>query len=94
MVEGRSVKATLLCERSETKPLDGFLTMNNGQVRAFSAITRENSRPLNQDEIRRALAVNTCLICHPSAKDPIYRTRIKYRDLDDTLHRRLLAPGR
>lgn len=94
VVEGRSVKATLLCERSETKPLDGFLTMNNGQVRAFSAITRENSRPLNQDEIRRALAVNTCLICHPSAKDPIYRTRINYRDLDDTLHRRLLAPGR
>lgn len=94
VIADNSIKATLLCERSATKPLDGFLTMENGQVQAFSAITRKNARPLNQDEVRRALSVNTCLICHGSAKDPIYRKRINYRDLDDTLHRRLLAPGR
>jgi len=92
VVEGRSIKGTLICERSDHKPLDGFLTMNNGQVQAFSAITRERSRPLNQHEVQRALAVNSCLICHASANDPIYRKRINYRDLDDTLHRRLLAP--
>jgi hypothetical protein len=92
IVEGRSIKGTLLCELSENKPLDGFLTMNSGKVQAYSAITRENARPLNQQEVQHTLAVNTCLICHSSAKDPIYRTRINYRDLDDTLHRRLLAP--
>lgn len=91
VVEGRSIKGTLICERSEKKPLDGFLTMQDGNVQAYSAITRENSRPLNQQEVQRSLAVNTCLICHDSAKDPIYRKRINYRDLDDTLHRRLLA---
>lgn len=92
IMEGRSIKGTLLCELSDNKPLDGFLTMQNGTVQAYSAITRAGSRPLNQQEVQRTLAVNTCLICHPSAKDPIYRTRINYRDLDDTLHRRLLAP--
>ena len=92
VVEGRSIKATLICELSVRKPLDGFLTMNNGRVQAYSAITRVNARPLNQQEVQRTLAVTTCLICHPSAKDPIYRKRIKYRDLDDSLHRRLLAP--
>jgi hypothetical protein len=92
VVEGRSIKGTLICELSDNKPLDGYLTMNNGKVQAYSAITRENARPLNQQEVQRTLAVNTCLVCHSSAKDPIYRTRINYRDLDDTLHRRLLAP--
>lgn len=92
VIEGRSIQGTLICELSDSKPLDGYLTMNNGQVQAYSAITRENSRPLNQKEVQRTLAVNTCLICHGSAKDPIYRKRINYRDLDDTLHRRLLAP--
>lgn len=92
VVEGRSIRGTLICERSDSKPLDGFLTMDEGRVRAYSAITRENARPLNQEEVRRTLAVNTCLVCHSAANDPIYRTRINYRDLDDTLHRRLLAP--
>lgn len=92
VVEGRSIKGTLICELSDKKPLDGFLTMTNGEVQAYSAITRENARPLNRQEIQRTLAVNTCLVCHPSAKDPIYRKRINYRDLDDPLHRRLLAP--
>jgi hypothetical protein len=92
VIQGRSIKGTLLCELSDNKPLDGFLTMDNGAVRAYSAITREHARPLNGQEVQRVLALNTCLVCHPSAKDPIYRKRINYRDLDDTLHRRLLAP--
>lgn len=94
LVEGNSIKGTLICELSDSKPLDGFLTMQDGKVRAYSAITRKNSRPLNQQEVQRTLAVNLCLICHTSAKDPIYRKRINYRDLDDTLHRRLLAAPR
>lgn len=92
IVEGRSIKGTLICELSDSKPLDGYLTMDKGQVQAYSAITRANARPLNQREVQRTLQVNLCLVCHASAKDPIYRKRINYRDLDDTLHRRLLAP--
>jgi hypothetical protein len=91
VVEGRSINATLLCERSDHKPLDGFVTMADGDVEAFSAITRSGSRPLNTQEVQRTLAANTCIICHASAKDPIYRKRINYSDLDDKLHRRLLS---
>ena len=85
------ISATLICEKSEEKPLDGFLTMKEGKVRAYSAITREHSRPLNGAEVKRTLALNSCLVCHPSAKDPIYRKGIDFRVLQDTLHRRLLS---
>ncbi|KAF0220250.1 MAG: hypothetical protein FD174_1330 [Geobacteraceae bacterium] len=89
VVAGNSISGTLLCEKSDSKPLDGFLTMQKGKVTAYSAITRENSRPLNGREVRRVLAVNLCLVCHDKAKDPIYRKELDYRALDDTLHRRL-----
>ncbi len=91
MVEGNSIKGTLICERSDSKPLDGFLTMNKGRVNAYSAITRENARPLNGAEVKRTLAVNLCLPCHAKARDPIYRKGMNHRALDDTLHRRLLS---
>lgn len=91
VVEGSSIKGTLLCERSDSKPLDGFLTMDRGRVNAYSAITRENARPLNGPEIRRTLSVNLCLPCHDTARDPVYRKGINLRALDDALHRRLLS---
>jgi len=91
VVEGNSIKGTLICERSDSKPLDGFLTMKNGRVNAYSAITRENARPLSGAEVKRTLAVNLCLPCHDKARDPIYRKGINLRALDDTLHRRLLS---
>lgn len=91
VVEGNSIRGTLLCERSDSKPLDGYLTMERGRVRAYSAITRENSRPLNGAEVKRTLAVNLCLPCHDRAKDPIYRKGLDYRALDDALHRRSLS---
>ncbi|MDD5105736.1 MAG: selenite/tellurite reduction operon c-type cytochrome ExtM [Desulfuromonadaceae bacterium] len=91
IVEANSIKGTLICERSDRKPLDGFLTMDNGRVNAFSAVTRENARPLSGAEVKRTLAVNLCLPCHGSARDPIYRKGIDQRALDDTLHRRLLS---
>lgn len=91
IVEGAGIRGTLICERSDSKPLDGFLTMEKGRVKAFSAITRENARPMNGAEIKRALSVNLCLPCHPKAKDPIYRKGLDYRALDDSLHRRLLS---
>ena len=91
VVAGGDICGTLICEQSADKPLDGFLTLQGGKVRAYSAITRENSRPLNGKEVRRTLAVNTCLICHDKARDPIYRKELNYRALDDALHRRLLA---
>jgi hypothetical protein len=94
VVEGSSVNGTMICERSADKPLDGFLTMEKGRVKAYSAITRENSRPLNGKEVKRALAVNLCLVCHGSPKDPIYRKELDYRALEDPLHRRLLSSGR
>ena len=92
IVEGSSIKGTLICERSDSKPLDGFLTMKNGRVSAYSAITRETSRPLSGAEVKRALSVNLCLPCHDKARDPIYRKGINHRALDDSLHRRLLSP--
>lgn len=91
VIEGNSIKGTLLCERSEVKPLDGFLAMEAGRVRAFSAITRENARPLNGSEVKRTLALNLCLPCHAKAADPIYRKGLDHRALDNPLHRRLLS---
>lgn len=91
VVEGTGIRGTLICEHSDKKPLDGFLTMERGRVNAYSAITRENSRPLNGIEVKRALSVNLCLPCHKRANDPIYRKGLDYRALDDALHRRLLS---
>ncbi|MBW2491794.1 MAG: hypothetical protein JRE65_11680 [Deltaproteobacteria bacterium] len=80
VVNGNNIQATMLCEKSKEKPLDGFLEMKNGKISAFSAIVRENSRPLNGSEIKRALAVNQCLVCHSDPKDPIYQ-----KTLDDSM---------
>lgn len=91
VVQGNSILGTLLCERSDSKPLDGFLTLKNGRVNAYSAITRERARPLNGAEIKRVLSVNLCLPCHGTASDRIYRKGINHRALADTLHRRLLS---
>jgi hypothetical protein len=93
VVEGGDIRGTLLCELSDDKPLDGFLSMEDGNITAYSAITRQGSRPLNSREIRRVFAANLCLVCHRSAKDPIYRKELDYRALDDALHRRLLGSG-
>ena len=91
VITGNSITGTLLCERSDSKPLDGFLTLDNGRVNAYSAITRQDARPLNGGEVKRALSVNLCLPCHDKATDPIYRKGVDYRALDDMLHRRLLS---
>ena len=91
VVAGGDIYGTLICEQSADKPLDGFLTLQDGRVRAYAAITRERSRPLNGKEVRRTLAVNTCIVCHDKASDPIYRKELNYRALDDALHRGLLA---
>lgn len=90
-VEGSNIEATLICEKSEDKPLDGYLTMDYGRVRAYSAITRENSRPLNGSEVKKALAVNLCLVCHDDPKDPIYQKELDYRALDTCLARPVSA---
>ena len=87
IVEDNDIRATLICEKSEDKPLDGFLTMEEGRIRAFSAITRENSRPFTGKEIKRILAVNLCLPCHDDGKDPIYQKELNYNALDDCLDR-------
>lgn len=91
VVAGNSITATLICERSDRKPLDGFLTMERGRVKAHSAITREKGRPLSGAEVKKTLAVNLCLPCHDKAADPIYRKGVDYRALDDRLHRRILS---
>jgi len=91
VVEGDSIEATLICEKSTNKPLDGYLTMQYGQVKAYSAITRENSRPFNAMEVKKILAVNLCLVCHSDSKDPIYQKELDYNALDDCLSRAPLA---
>ncbi|MBW1794418.1 MAG: cytochrome C [Deltaproteobacteria bacterium] len=87
VVKGNSITATLICEKSKDRPLDGFLTMKSGNVKAFSAITREDSRPLNGKEVKNVLAVNLCIVCHDNAKDKIYQKELDYRVLDDCLNR-------
>ena len=87
VVEGNSITGTLICEKLKDKPLDGFLTMKSGNVNPFSAITRENSRPLNGKEVKNVLAVNLCLVCHDNAKDIIYQKELDYRVLEDCLNR-------
>lgn len=79
--------ATFLCAKSEGKPLDGFLSLSNGKIKAFSAVTRKGSRPLNAREIKRILAVNKCLVCHDDPKDPIYQEELDYGMLDICLAR-------
>lgn len=91
VADGATLTPTLLCEKNPRKPLDGYLTLSKGRVETHSAITRENSRPLNGAEVRRALGVNRCLACHDRATDSIYRKRLDYRALDDRLHTRLLG---
>lgn len=94
VVEHGRVRPTLRCERNPNKALDGFLSMEPGGLVAYAAIARDGARPLNAAEVRRALAVNLCLDCHASARDPIYRKTLDPHALDDPLHRRLLAGGR
>ncbi|MGE0453749.1 MAG: selenite/tellurite reduction operon c-type cytochrome ExtM [Vicinamibacteria bacterium] len=94
VLEQDSIRATLLCERSDRKPLDGFLSMEKGRVVAHSAITRKGARPLEDAEVRRVLAANLCIVCHVDGEDPIYRERLDHGALRDALHRRLLAAGR
>ncbi len=87
VVDGNSIEATLICEKSIDKPLDGYLTMQYGQVKAYSAITRENSRPFIATEVKKILAVNLCLVCHSDPKDTIYQKELDYNALDDCLSR-------
>jgi hypothetical protein len=94
VVERGTVRGTLLCEKNDRKPLDGFLAEDRGRITAHAAMSREGARPLADPEVRRVFAVNLCLICHDKAEDPIYREPLDYHALDDTLHRRLLAAGR
>jgi len=92
VVEKDSIRATLTCEKSDQKPLDGFLGMQAGKVTAFAAITRENSRPFNGTEIKKILAVNQCLVCHDEPKDPIYQQKLDYGILDACFRRSGFGP--
>ncbi|MFO7984198.1 MAG: selenite/tellurite reduction operon c-type cytochrome ExtM [Desulfuromonadales bacterium] len=87
VVSEGDIQGTLICEKSEDKPLDGFVTMREGEVRAFSAITRKGSRPLDGKEVKDVLAVNQCLVCHDDPKDPIYQEELDYDVLDSCLDR-------
>lgn len=87
VVEGQSVESTLLCEQGDELPLDGYMVMKYGTIQPFSAVVREHSRPLNETEVRRVLAVNQCLVCHANPQDPIYRQVIDYDQIEECLNR-------
>lgn len=91
VLSGATFEGTLRCEKRDDKALDAFLSMDGGRVRADAAVTRENSRPLSAAEVKRALAVNLCLVCHDKPSDNVYRRRLDYRALRDAVHRPLLA---
>ncbi len=92
VAEQADIIGTLLCEKCPDKPLDGFLTMSDGRVKAFAAITRENTRPLNGAEVRKVFRANLCITCHDKAqdKDRIYERKLNYGVLDDIVHRRII----
>ncbi len=94
VLEKGDVRGTLRCEKSDEKSLDGFLSMRDGRITAYSAIARPNARPLDANEVRRVFTVNLCLDCHDSGRDPIWRRPMDTHALDDSLHRRLLAGDR
>ncbi|MBN2645962.1 MAG: cytochrome C [Desulfuromonadaceae bacterium] len=87
VVAGQTVESTLLCEKSDALPLDGFMAMQQGQIQPFSAIVREQSRPLNEQEVRRVLRVNQCLVCHDDPKDAIYQQALDYGQIERCLQR-------
>jgi len=93
VLEGSSIRGTFLCEKSDRKALDGFLSLDAGTVASTAAVTRKDARPLSGDEVRAVWAANLCIVCHDKAKDKIYRKRLDIRALDDALHRRLLSGG-
>ncbi|MBU0988331.1 MAG: hypothetical protein KKH68_13870 [Proteobacteria bacterium] len=87
VVEGGNIRATLVCEKSEHKPLDGFLNLQAGKITAVAAITREHSRPLGAAEIKKILAVNQCLVCHDDPKDSIYQKPLDFSMLKTCFNR-------
>lgn len=91
VLSGATWEGTLRCEQRDDKALDAFLSLEGGRVRADAALAREGARPLSQVEVRRALAVNLCLVCHDKATDNVYRKGLDYRALRDAVHRPLLA---
>lgn len=82
-----SFEPLILCEKNPRKPLDGFVRMEKGQVSSFSAITREDSRPLNTTELKKVWQVNLCLVCHSDPKDPIYQRTLDVTKLSFCLAR-------
>ncbi|MDY0189493.1 MAG: selenite/tellurite reduction operon c-type cytochrome ExtM [Desulfuromonas sp.] len=91
VVAGNSVESTLLCEKADNLPLDGFMTMNQGKVEDFSGVVREHSRTLNNKEVHKIWAVNQCLVCHPSPQDPIYQHPLDYNRLEECFKRAATA---
>lgn len=91
VVEGATIRGTLLCERDPGRSLDGFLAMEDGKVSAYAAVVREGARPLDGKEVRRVLAANLCIVCHDRAADPVYRRKLDHRALEDRIHRPLLS---
>jgi hypothetical protein len=84
---GKSRIPLIACERSPAKPLDGFLSLDNGTVESFAAITRPGSRALTGGEMQRIFRVNLCLVCHDDPQDPIYQSELDYSILAECLRR-------
>ncbi len=87
VVEGNSIESTLLCEKADNRPLDGFMVMQQGKVEAFSGVVREHSRTLNNEEVHRVWAINQCLVCHDRPQDPIYQQPVDYNRLEECFKR-------
>jgi len=50
-------------------PLDAFVTVDGKPLQATS---RKGARPFNQEELKRIMALNSCLPCHSEYKDKVY----------------------
>lgn len=87
-----SLEPLVPCERNPDNPLDGFLRLEQGQLAALGAITREQSRPFRASEIKKIWQVNLCLLCHDNPKDPIYQSKLDVTKLADCLDRTAAEP--
>lgn len=84
------VTSSILCEKTGN-PLTALYNMQNGKLRKFSQIVRDESEPLNKEVIRSIIKANLCIICHEKANKKIYGDKIDYEKiLSDNTHKPLV----
>lgn len=88
-LKNSKITSSTLCEKSK-KPIDAIYSVVDGKINYSSKVVRENSRPLNKEELQRFFGVNLCIVCHDKGEKRIYGKKVDYSVLSDPLHSDLL----